>query len=240
MSRGFDHRIPRAFALGCMLFSAIMTGCRRAPEPPREADELQDRVEEGRERHQQLVAEVQGLATPELIARLRTDSRNGVEPFNSLAYRETVRRGAAASATLTASITGTDRSFLLPLLALRAIGGRLPPSPNDSAKAAILVGALRESETFNIWGLPHLYWEDAAKAILELGAAARPGLIALLDDARPAPVWGSEEVAEYNRYRYRVGDYALALLLGIQGQTIALPADPAARDSLKRSVVQVR
>jgi hypothetical protein len=61
-----------------------------------------------------------------------------------------------------------------------------------------------------------VYWEDAAKALIEEDAAAQKPLSALLGDKRDAPVWGSEEVREYQEYHYRVCGYAWDLLNRIQ------------------------
>jgi hypothetical protein len=177
-------------------------------------------------------AQVKAVPAPELLARLRQESLQGAEPYNSLAYREVLRRGADISAELAASISEANRSSVLALLALRAVDRRRYTLLSDSLAVAILIDALKSSETFNIWGLPHLYWEDAAKAVIELGGAARPPLIQLLNDTRDAPVWGSEEVAEYRQYQYRVRDYAWALLVAIRGERLTVPTDPAARDRL--------
>jgi hypothetical protein len=90
---------------------------------------------------------------------------------------------------------------------------------------------------FNTWGMPHLNWYDPALAIIELGKPAEPGLLKLLDDTRPAPSWGSEQVAEYEAYQYRVRDYAWALLREIRGeQHGGIPRDPAERDKLIEAI----
>ena len=105
----------------------------------------------------------------------------------------------------------------------------------DSAfRINVLVDALQNSENFNTWGLPHLYWEEAAQAIIDEGEVAEKPLRLLLDDLRPAPMWGQEEVVEYRAYDYRVRDYAWALILAIRGETLEIPTDPAQRDELIR------
>jgi hypothetical protein len=87
---------------------------------------------------------------------------------------------------------------------------------------------------FNTWGLPHIKWEEAAQAIIDEGSAAEKALVPLLTDKRDAPVWGGEDFAEYQRYRYRVCDYAWAMLNEIRGQKIPIPQDPAERDRLEQ------
>ena len=72
----------------------------------------------------------------------------------------------------------------------------------------------------------------AGKAFIELGEAAAGPLKSLLKDDRAAPLWGSEETAEFEKYKYRVKDYAWALLLGAEKKKVEIPTDPAARDRL--------
>ena len=54
----------------------------------------------------------------------------------------------------------------------------------------------------------------------------------LLEDKHPAPVWGSEEVLEYQKYQYRVCDYTMALINAITQRKIEIPTDPGARDKI--------
>ena len=54
----------------------------------------------------------------------------------------------------------------------------------------------------------------------------------MLTDLRPAPMWGEDEVIESDAYKYRVADYALALILAVRGDDQPIPQDPAARDRL--------
>src|ERR1041384_5864122 len=74
------------------------------------------------------------------------------------------------------------------------------------------VDSQKTQQYFNTFGTPNDHWEDAAKAIIEEGRAAEEPLFAMLNDHRDAPVWGSELFMEYKRYKYRVSDYAWALL----------------------------
>jgi hypothetical protein len=133
---------------------------------------------------------------------------------------------------LSAHIKEADRSSFLALLAVHKLDPEAYRALDAKKRASILADALRQSKTFNAWGIPHLYWEDAGKALVELGEAAAGPLKALLKDDRAAPVWGSEEAAEYAKYKYRVKDYAWALLQAAETKKADIPADPAARDRL--------
>lgn len=232
----------RRKALALTLLALVLLGseCETTPtepEPiPDEAQELFDRIEDGAARREELEAELKEMPVGDLIARLETDSEQLIEPFNSPAYREAVSRGREIARDLAASIQ-RSRVSLLSLLALRAAdeGGYAQLDP--LVRLEVLVDAFRSSRTFNLWGLPHLYFEDAADALIELGPVAIPALRELLDDRTPAPVYGSEEVFEYEKYQYRVMDYALAFILSIKGERLDLPVDPSERDQMISSVL---
>ena len=65
------------------------------------------------------------------------------------------------------------------------------------------------------------------------GEAAEPALRRLLKDTRPAPVWGDEEATVAEQYRYRVQDYAWALIRSIKGEPVTeIPQSPDERDRL--------
>jgi hypothetical protein len=136
------------------------------------------------------------------------------------------------AADLKQSLTRPDRSSLLALLALRRVGPTEYQALEPSLRVNILLSSLEASQYFNTWGIPNDYWEDAAKAVIEQGTAAEPGLIKLLGDKRPAPVFGSEGATVNTQFHYRVCDYAWALLNEIRQKKPEIPADPAARDQL--------
>jgi hypothetical protein len=55
----------------------------------------------------------------------------------------------------------------------------------------------------------------------------------MLSDHRPAPVFGSQEAMMYERYNYRLCDYALVFLEQIEGNTkFRMPVSVADRDAL--------
>jgi hypothetical protein len=158
------------------------------------------------------------------------------EPFNSPAYREVTRNRKDQGPALLQSVRTARPSFIT-LLALRAVDSAAYGTVDATLRRDVLVGALAQSTSYNLWGLPHLYWEDAAKAIIELKDDAIPPLKTLLADTSSAPVWGSEEHREYEAYMYRRCDYALALILAIRGQDLkSLPTNPAERDKLIEQV----
>jgi hypothetical protein len=63
---------------------------------------------------------------------------------------------------LAAAVKAANRSSFLTLMALRKVGKEAYGTVDGKLKVAILVDALRTSKYFNTWGLPYLYWEDAA------------------------------------------------------------------------------
>jgi hypothetical protein len=172
------------------------------------------------------------MNTQQLTRELAVDSRRGLEPYNSLPYRLLVGHGPAAAADLKASLTAADRSSLLGLLALRQIDSAQYFSLAPAFRTRVLVDALDSARTFNTWGLPHLYWEAAARALIGEGRAGAEALRPLLKDCRPAPMWGSEEVMESQRYQYRLCDYAWAMLVAARGEKLTVPLEPEARDRL--------
>ena len=217
------------------LTAGLLISCAVKPNnsgPPVQVQPYQQRLETAQAKQPAIRAEYKALSVLELIRRLESDSSKDVEPFNSLAYREAVARGAAIGRELATSIKSQDRSSFLTLLAVRKTYREGYDALDAKSKAAILVSALQNSKYFNAWGLPHLYWEDAAKALIELKDVAAPALTALLQEQRTAPLWGSEEAMESKAYNYRLKDYAWALLLEISGEKVTIPREAGARDQL--------
>ncbi|HWO35371.1 MAG TPA: hypothetical protein VNO32_41785 [Candidatus Acidoferrum sp.] len=182
------------------------------------------------EKRQNYEASLKAMSNDQLAQVLASDSAKGREPFNSPAYRETVSRGAVAASALKSQLTRPDRGSLLPLLALRQVNPELYRSLDPAFRIGVLIDALKNSKYFNTFGIPMMYWEDAAKAIIDEGEAASAPLTALLHDKRPAPVFGSEGTEINRQYHYRVCDYAWALLMEIRHQKVNMSTDPAERD----------
>lgn len=222
------------------------SGCRQQPgqttgggvnrvEKPELVNKRTAMLEDAQKKREALIQELKAMDVPRLAQELEKESQTAIEPFNSLAFAEMVGRGEGAATGLAPLITKPDRSSFLGLLALRKIGPGQYKELKPDLRVNVLVDALKNSKYFNTWGLPHISWTDSAKAIIEEKTAAEKPLTELLSDKRDAPSWGYEQYAEYQRYKYRVCDYAWALLNEIRGQKIEIPEDPAARDRLQAS-----
>ena len=195
-------------------------------------------MEDAQKTREARTQELKGMDVTRLAQELANESQTGIEPFNSLAFAEMVRRGADAAGTLASQITKPDRSSFFGLLALKKIGPTQYKQLKPDLRVSILIDALKNSKYFNTWGMPHLSWTDNAKAIIEEGKAAEAPLTALLEDKRDAPSWGYEQYTEYQRYKYRVCDYAWALLNELRGQKTQIPEDPASRDRLEANAAK--
>jgi hypothetical protein len=183
------------------------------------------------------------MKEPQLAEELRRESLEGKEPFNSMSYKELIRRKQQVSNTPFSSIflTSTDRASFLALLGLREISPSQYSGLPASFRVAILVDALVNAKSFNAWGLPHIRWQEAAEALIDEGNAARPALLALLSSTpvgrRDAPVLGLKSYDDYTKYHYRVRDYAWALLSDINGERpTAIPKEVNIRDQLIRDL----
>lgn len=175
-----------------------------------------------------------------LMQKLVEQSKAKREPFNSLAYRELQGRKDINPEPLVTLVNQMhDSDALLPLLLIRHLNENVYLSIPVQERAAVLTDALQTSKTFNTWGLPHRYLEDASKAMIESGKSAVPSLKRMLSETRPAPVFGGQEYMEYERYKYRLCDYALFFLERIQGKTdFQMPLSPDDRDSLIKQLLK--
>lgn len=220
--------------LAALGFSVLILGCNQKPAMSEKAPIARQQVElvALEAKRQTRVQELKGMEVPRLIELLSADSARGVEPFNSMAFREIVSRGVSATAPLKTSLSVPSSSTLLGLLALRRISPAEYKSLEPGLRSQILLGSLKTSKFFNSWGLPHVAWEEAGKALIEEGLGVERALLGLLDDKREARVWGSEGATEALKYRYRVCDYAWALLNEIRSKPVPIPEDPAERDRL--------
>ncbi|MEE9128783.1 MAG: hypothetical protein V3T84_02105 [Phycisphaerales bacterium] len=214
----------------------LLAGCatvRSQPKQPANLRTMEQRVESSRRIGQQRAEELKQMSVAELDADLEADSQRGREPFNSLAYKEVVGRGENAGPDLFRVIQAADRSEHLSLLALREVDRERYDALDAGLRSAILLDALSSSLAFNVWGIPHLYWEASADSLIAERAAV-PGLVQLLGDKRPAPVWGDEEATIARMYNYRVCDYAWAMLQAMRGEIhrANVPRDVPSRDRL--------
>lgn len=217
--------------LSFVILTAVLAGCNGGSEVG--AEEFREKVRKADDERVKEEIPFDGMGVDQLIDALKEDSKNQVEPFNSKAYRILTRKNEQGTTEKLKSVLDKE-VFFLGLLALHRLDSKkeLYSQIPAEVRVSILTEALRTSKTFNAWGVPHLYWERASKVLLEEGPAAREALRGLLSEKREAQVLGSEAAAEARRYRYRVCDYAWALLSRIEkpNEAIKIPEDQEARD----------
>jgi len=228
-----NTRSPMPLAL--MLASLFAAGCNGRHEAVTAAQlQQKNQIAEQQRTAAQTAQTYKAMGNTELLKKLAEQSARKKEPFNSLAYRELKDRKDVSSDSILALIhelKGGDA--LLPLLLLRHLDAKSYSQLPVESRAEILTSALEQSATFNTWGLPHLYLEDASKALIESGPSAYPALKRMLSVTRAAPVYGSQEHMEYLRYKYRLCDYALFFLKTMQGdKNFAMPPAVADRDTM--------
>jgi hypothetical protein len=222
-----------------LLLGIVASNCTRRPEEKKSpAQTTHDReTQDLATKRKATDASLRAMSVQDLVTHMELDAQSGREPFNSPAYREMTKNRKDQGAALMQAVRPLARPSFITLLAIRSIDPTAYASLEPVLRRDILLGQLAKSKSYNVWGMPHLYWEDAANAVVELGEGAVPPLKAFLADRSPAPVWGSEEYQEYQKYKYRRCDYALALILAIRGQDLkALPVDPSERDRLIEQV----
>ncbi len=114
------------------------------------------------------------MTIDQLAQQLSKESTNGMESFNSMAFKELVSRPSNKADSILAVIEqARNRSSLLNLLAVRRINVEVYRRASDGLKATVLVDALKNAKTFNNFGLPHVRWEEAAQAIIEAGDSTK-------------------------------------------------------------------
>jgi hypothetical protein len=246
-SRDLDIRHKRIAMLTIVaaLFGLALSACAESQSkdvrpvgprssPPSNVRSMLEREEAAKGAQERLQKELAEASVRDLVERMDAESKQEREPFNSLGYREIRRRGREVGAELAREIQRQDRPSFIGILALRAVNRSGYGSLDRDMVVDVLVDRLRTNRYFNAWGLPHLYWEEAGDAVVEREQAAVEPLRDLLDDDRRAPVYGSEEKFESDRYKYRVKDYAFALLRRIEGDEEKLPTSPRERDRLMK------
>jgi hypothetical protein len=229
------------------IFALVMTfaGCCPNPDYPCDRDEVNppDSAKKYLEisdtlkrKHEEVIKELSKMADKDLYTRLQKDSLSGREPFNSLAYKEFLKRGTKSAEALYDLMIGDTRTSFLGIIALKKMDKAIYKRLDSDFVIANIVKTLEQSKSFNSWGLPHLYWEDASKILIEQGGSAIEYLKPLLKITKPAPVWGSEESMEYKKYQYRLCDYAMALILEIKNEKFTIPVEVEKRNDIIRSL----
>jgi hypothetical protein len=228
-----------------MLLCICLAGCAtKAAGPDAATLQARDQAKAQLESTEQIAAQTaqsyHAMDNPTLLTKLVEQSTAKKEPFNSLAYRELRGRTDVDPGSLAALVRANKNgNALLPLLLLRKQNEKAYLALPVELRAAVLTDALQNSSTFNTWGLPHLYMEDASHAMLEAGKSAYPALKRMLSDTRPAPVFGSQESMEYKKYQYRLCDYALWYIEEIQGTAnFHMPLAVGDRDALIKGLMK--
>ena len=169
-----------------LLVGLMIISCKRSEtqatstnrvESPEIVNKRTPVLEQARQKRESLMRDLKAMDVPRLATELETDSRKGIEPFNSLAFSEAVSRGEGLATGLVPLITKPDRSSLFGLLALHKVNPNAYRQVNQDLRVNALIDALKTSKYFNTWGLPHLHWEDAAKTLIEEGRAAEKDLL---------------------------------------------------------------
>jgi hypothetical protein len=230
-----------AFAL--MFLSICLAGCRAKNKKAATLQSQQSAIDQLTSQQKiaaQTAQTYHAMDNGALLIKLVEQSKLKREAFNSLAYRELKGRTDVNTDSLVSLIRELKNGdALLPLLLLRKLNEKTYAEVPVELRADVLTDALEQSKTFNTWGLPHLYLEDASRAMLECGKSAEPALRRMLSETRPAPVFGSKESMEYLRYKYRLCDYALFFLKKMQGDTtFVMPLSAADRDSLIKEMLK--
>ena len=235
-------KTPKIAAASLML-ACLGAGCSNNTK--REETPVQTRIRTQLEQQQKIAAQTartyKAMDNGTLIQKLAEQSARQKEPFNSLAYRELVTRKDVDSAALAAQINEKKNGdALLPLLLLRKLDEKSYSQIPVELRANVLTDALQRSKTFNSWGLPNFYLEEASTALIGCGKSAFPALKRMLSDTRPAPVFGGgKERMVYERYKFRLCDYALFFLKRTQGdEKFTLPVSVSDRDSLTQALLK--
>ena len=232
--------LPGIIMLSCAILVIFFTSCAQHPKPAGNNQQKQDSVQNvtdtviknAMQKKEAYLKELKAMNTEKLVSQLTAESERGLEPFNSLAYAEAIARKKDDIDNYAGLIRNPTRTSLLALLALRQKDSIFYREFNQPLRVQVLTDALANAKLYNAFGLPHVKWEEAARAIISEGAAITDSLKSLLRNTKPAPVWGSEDYAEYAAYQYRVCDYALALLMAINKQSFTMPKNPEERNRM--------
>jgi hypothetical protein len=169
-----------------------------------------------------------------VLDQLVADSRRHITIMESAALQNLKLQPADAQALASYAQSHSDETAYHVLVALRRADGPEYQQIPARTRAAILCGALATQVYLNDWGYldpNEPYDGEAARLLLEQGDAAKPCLIRLLDDTRPAPLFGSEEATMSRTFQYRRRDFAYRYLSQILGMKPVFDPDPTRRDA---------
>jgi hypothetical protein len=180
-----------------------------------------------------------------VLDQLVADSRRHITAMESTALQNLTLQPADAHALAAYVQSHPDDTAYHALVALRRAGGPEFDQISARTKAAIFCSALATQVYLNDWGYldpNEPYDGEEARFLLEQGDAARSCLVRLLDDSRPAPLFGSEEATMSHTFQYRRCDFAYRYLSQILGLKPTFDPDPKRRDAditqLKKRVTQ--
>lgn len=169
-----------------------------------------------------------------LVETLVADGESETPLGLSDGYRSGEFDASSAQAATDQIRAHPDASSLVLLLALRRHAPDAYAQLPADTRAQVLVRALRDLRFLDdfSWMEPdgHGWDSTAAQALLELGDAAVPPLVDLLDDDRPAPLSGSEPATMSHVYGYRRSDFAFRYLNKLLQRDASFAASPAERD----------
>jgi hypothetical protein len=224
--------------MGSTLMWACFLGCASnvstAPTMTADQSAAKSRLEGQMQQAAKTAQTYHAMDNITLLNHLVEQSKAMKEPFNSLAYRELKTRTDVDSKALKSQVEQNHNAAgLLPLLLLRQLDNKTYQGISAQTRAEVLTDALQASKTFNTWGLPGAYLEDASNAMIETGKTATPALKRMLGETRLAPIFGSKEYMLAQQYKYRLCDYALFFLKRIDGNAeFKLPTTSEERDAL--------
>ena len=152
----------------------------------------------------------------------------GMPPESADSVERARALGAGAVPQLREELGGSNA--LLALEGIRAADPGAYDAIPAQERAAVYARALAGAQIFNAWGLPGFQLSDTARAVIALGPVAVDALRPLLEDERPAPLFGSQDATTATAYGNRVRDYAFVLIAEILGVAYDYPESPAERD----------
>jgi hypothetical protein len=218
----------------------LVSACGKDPKPQPVDETIDPQLAAFENRRVEYEHKLENMPVAELAREVATDSSQHVEPFNSAAVREVRRRGADVAKELAASLREPDASSHLALLAVLDVSPEVYRTVDPDFRYQVLTDALRQAEYFNAWGVPHLFLtQPAGRAIICEGRGMEKYLYTLLNDDRPALVWGGSDAGEQSEaYRYRVMDYAWALIYAARGEP--LENIPSTQDDRNKQIEELR
>src|SRR5882724_11605654 len=116
---------------------------QQPPESPGVTSQRDSVLADAQKKRDAWTQTLKDMTLTQLTERLAKESQDGLEPFNSMAYKEIVSRGEKVADSLQKLITKGDRSSLLSLVALRRIDMSKYKLVPDVMKGSIFADALK-------------------------------------------------------------------------------------------------